>query len=93
MSARRAFRQGAGVAALGLDPRLRAHARDRHGYLAGRDQDRAADLNQSLGIVTISDLAGVATALQHEEGVRAWAEGAWSAWAEHHAIVRGWVPA
>jgi muramoyltetrapeptide carboxypeptidase len=31
--------------ALGLEPRLGAHARDRHGYLAGRDEDRAADIN------------------------------------------------
>jgi muramoyltetrapeptide carboxypeptidase len=31
--------------ALGLEPRLGAHVRDRHGYLAGRDPDRAADLN------------------------------------------------
>jgi muramoyltetrapeptide carboxypeptidase len=33
------------VRALGLEPRLGAHVRDRHGYLAGRDEDRAADLN------------------------------------------------
>jgi muramoyltetrapeptide carboxypeptidase len=31
--------------ALGLEPRLGAHVRDRHGYFAGRDQDRAADVN------------------------------------------------
>lgn len=33
------------VAALGLKPRLAPHALDRYGYLAGRDADRAADLN------------------------------------------------
>ena len=32
--------------AFGLEPRLGAHARDRHGYLAGRDEDRAADVNR-----------------------------------------------
>jgi hypothetical protein len=47
----------------------------------------------SLGVVTVSDVAGVATPLQHEERVRAWAQAAWSAWAEHHATVRGWAPA
>lgn len=47
----------------------------------------------TLGGVTVSDLAGVDTPLRHELGVRAWAESAWSAWAEHHATVRGWVPA
>jgi muramoyltetrapeptide carboxypeptidase len=31
--------------ALGLEPRLGAHVRDRHGYLAGKDPDRAADVN------------------------------------------------
>ncbi len=33
------------VLALGLKPRLAPHALDRYGYLAGRDADRAADLN------------------------------------------------
>jgi len=33
------------VEALGLRPRLGPHLRDRYGYLAGRDADRAADLN------------------------------------------------
>ncbi|HYN02460.1 MAG TPA: LD-carboxypeptidase [Vicinamibacteria bacterium] len=32
--------------AFGLEPRLGAHVRDRHGYLAGRDEDRAADVNR-----------------------------------------------
>jgi muramoyltetrapeptide carboxypeptidase len=31
--------------AFSLEPRLGAHVRDRHGYLAGRDEDRAADVN------------------------------------------------
>jgi muramoyltetrapeptide carboxypeptidase len=31
--------------AFSLEPRLGAHVRDRHGYLAGRDADRAADVN------------------------------------------------
>lgn len=31
--------------AFGLEPQLGAHVRDRHGYLAGRDEDRAADVN------------------------------------------------
>ena len=47
----------------------------------------------SLGVVTVSDVVGVATPLQHEERVRAWAQAAWTAWAEHHATVRGWAPA
>src|SRR5687768_18182068 len=31
--------------ALGLKVRVGAHLRDRHGYLAGKDRDRAADIN------------------------------------------------
>jgi muramoyltetrapeptide carboxypeptidase len=31
--------------ALGLEPRLGAHVGDRYGYFAGRDEDRAADIN------------------------------------------------
>ena len=34
--------------AFSLEPRLGAHVRDRHGYLAGRDEDRAADVNALL---------------------------------------------
>jgi hypothetical protein len=47
----------------------------------------------SLGAVTVADVAEVATPFEHEERVRAWAEAAWSAWAEHHATVRSWAPA
>ena len=47
----------------------------------------------TLGVVTVRDLAGLDTPPQHEAGVRAWAESAWSAWAEHHETVRRWVPA
>jgi muramoyltetrapeptide carboxypeptidase len=32
--------------AFSLEPRLGAHVRDRHGYLAGKDEDRAADVNR-----------------------------------------------
>ena len=34
------------LAALGLKGRLGRHVNDRYGYLAGRDEDRAADLNE-----------------------------------------------
>lgn len=35
--------------ALGLKVRVGSHLRDRHGYLAGQDRDRAADINQFFG--------------------------------------------
>jgi hypothetical protein len=47
----------------------------------------------SLGVVTVCDVAGAATRLEHEGRVRAWAESAWAAWAPHHETVRGWMPA
>ena len=34
------------VRGLGLVPKLGVHVRDRYGYLAGNDRDRAADINQ-----------------------------------------------
>jgi muramoyltetrapeptide carboxypeptidase len=34
--------------ALGFVPELGAHAADRHGYLAGRDEDRLADLQSAI---------------------------------------------
>lgn len=45
----------------------------------------------SLGSVTVADVARVAAPHEHEEAVRAWAASAWSAWAKHHAAVRGWA--
>jgi hypothetical protein len=47
----------------------------------------------SLGVVTVSDATGAVTPREHQEKVRAWAESAWSAWAEHHVTIRGWIPA
>jgi muramoyltetrapeptide carboxypeptidase len=39
------LRAVAGLEAWGLKVKLGSHVNDRHGYLAGRDDDRAADLN------------------------------------------------
>jgi muramoyltetrapeptide carboxypeptidase len=38
----------AGLEAWGLQVRIGAHVDDRHGYMAGRDEDRAADLHAAL---------------------------------------------
>jgi Family of unknown function (DUF5946) len=46
----------------------------------------------SLGAVTVVDVAEAVPA-QYPERVREWAEAAWSAWAEHHPTIRGWLPA
>ncbi|MBE7386168.1 MAG: LD-carboxypeptidase [Leptolyngbya sp. SIO1E4] len=44
------------VRGLGLVPRPAAHVLDRYGYLAGRDRDRAADINQFFGDPSIAAL-------------------------------------
>jgi hypothetical protein len=46
----------------------------------------------SLGAITVSDVVAATEPVEHEKRVRAWAESAWSAWAEHHATVRAWAP-
>ncbi len=57
--------------AFGLEPRLGAHVRDRHGYLAGTDEDRAADINRFFAdpsvkaILAIQGGGGSARVLPH----------------------------
>ncbi len=59
------------VQALGLKPKLGAHLSARHGYLAGRDEERAADLNAAFadpevrGILAIRGGWGCARLLPH----------------------------
>jgi len=40
--------------ALGLQVRVAGHLLDRHGYLAGQDRDRAADINRAFGDSSVS---------------------------------------
>ncbi len=44
------------VAEWGWEPRLGAHARGRHGYLSGTDQERAGDFNSALRDPTVDAL-------------------------------------
>lgn len=44
------------VRGLGLVPKIAPHALDRHGYLAGQDADRAADVNQFFADSTVAAL-------------------------------------
>jgi hypothetical protein len=62
---------------------------------ATRTKDRFVWLTPPAGrgAVTVADVAVAAEPHAHEERVRSWAGSAWSAWAEHHAIVRSWLPA
>ena len=48
---------------------------------------------RSLGEITVADVRASASAAEHDRKVRAWAECVWSAWADHHAVVRGWAAA
>jgi len=46
---------------------------------------------RSLGQITVVDVGGWASAVEHGQQVRVWAESSWSAWAEHHDTVREWA--
>lgn len=46
---------------------------------------------RSLGDITVVDVRAAASADEHRARVHAWAQSAWSAWAEHHDTVRVWV--
>ncbi|THJ64924.1 hypothetical protein E8P82_13680 [Arthrobacter echini] len=43
------------------------------------------------GPVTVADLDGVRTTAEEDTVAAAWLESAWTAWAEHHAVVRTWA--
>jgi Family of unknown function (DUF5946) len=43
------------------------------------------------GSVTVEDVLAAENPSEHLCAVEQWAKSAWQAWAEHHAIVRGWV--
>jgi hypothetical protein len=46
----------------------------------------------SLGAITIADVVGSSNGEDHERRVRVWAAAAWTAWSEHHGVIRGWLP-
>jgi muramoyltetrapeptide carboxypeptidase len=47
------------VRAFSLEPRLGAHVRERHGYLAGRDESRAADVNAFFADASVSGIFAI----------------------------------
>jgi muramoyltetrapeptide carboxypeptidase len=47
------------VVALGLTPRVGAHALERYGYLAGNDRERADDLNQMLSDTSVRAILAI----------------------------------
>jgi hypothetical protein len=46
---------------------------------------------RSPGALTVVDVKAAASADEHREKVHAWAQSAWSAWAEHHDTIRTWT--
>lgn len=70
-------------AAVGLMKRIAANKRD----LVWLDPP------PDLGAASILDVAGAATAAEHEQAVMAWARSLWTAWSPHHAQVRSWLEA
>ena len=67
--------------AFSLEPRLGAHVRDRHGYLAGRDEDRAADVNGFFADSAVSAVFAIrsATTASARSGPAGHAGGCWAA--------------
>lgn len=47
---------------------------------------------ESLGSITVADVARARTAAEHKQAVRAWAQSAWDAWSSHHDTIRSWLP-
>lgn len=65
---------GAVLAGWGLKPEVGTHARDRHGYMAGRDEDRLADLNEAFrdpGVRAVVAVTGGAGAYRIVDGIDA----------------------
>lgn len=46
----------------------------------------------SLGPITVADVLAARTVEQHRRAVRDWAASVWTAWSEHHAVIRAWLP-
>jgi hypothetical protein len=44
------------------------------------------------GRITVIDVHRAGSAAEHAEIVQAWAKSVWSAWSEHHATIRTWLP-
>jgi muramoyltetrapeptide carboxypeptidase len=62
----------AAVAGWGLRPEMGRHALDRHGYMAGRDEDRLADLNDAFrdpGVRAVVAILGGAGAYRIVDGI------------------------
>lgn len=48
------------------------------------------DMHTPLGTLTVRDAIGAADVDEHRKRVRAWAEDLWTAYGEHHELVRRW---
>ncbi len=47
----------------------------------------------SMGLITVAEVADAGSALEHKQNVRAWAQSAWSAWETHHETIRRCISA
>ena len=47
---------------------------------------------ESVGSVTVAEVARAQTADERKAAVRAWASSTWDAWSGHHETIRAWVP-
>ena len=60
---------------------------------AARQKERFAWLSppSSMGALSIAEVHRAADAQDHARLVDQWARSAWSAWSEHHAVIRRWL--
>jgi hypothetical protein len=61
-----------------------AAAREKHSYIW-------LEPPQSLGAITVADVARTRTVIDHKQAVKEWAACAWQAWSSHHDTVRSWA--
>lgn len=61
-----------------------AAAKEKHSYVW-------LDPPQSLGAITVVDVARTQSVIDHKRAVREWATSAWQAWSSHHDTVRSWA--
>jgi hypothetical protein len=61
--------------------------------LRHRDSFRWLPPPESMGQLTVVDVAAARMPADHVRLVREWARCAWEAWADHHETVRGWLAA
>ena len=73
-----------GLTAENANSAMQEAAKNKHNYVWLQPPD-------SLGHITVADIAKESTTKGHQAMVRQWAQCVWDAWSPHHSIVRTWA--